>query len=52
VIIVSFAVGGVIGAILFDHLQFATLYVPAALTGVVGIGYTAYAHTRRLSPAA
>ena len=52
VIIVSFAIGGVIGAILFDHLQFATLYVPAALTGVVGIGYTAYAHTRRLSPAA
>lgn len=47
-IIVSFAVGGVGGALLFETLQYDTLYVPAALTGVVGLCYTAYAHQKRM----
>ena len=46
-IIVSFGIGGIVGALLFQKLQYATLYVPAAFTGIVGIGYTAYAHAKR-----
>jgi uncharacterized membrane protein YoaK (UPF0700 family) len=46
-IIVSFLIGGVIGAWLFVQLQYDTLYVPAALTGIVGASYIAYAHRRR-----
>ncbi|MEO6003477.1 MAG: YoaK family protein [Opitutus sp.] len=46
-IIVSFGIGGFVGALLFRKLQYATLYVPAVFTGIVGIGYTAYAHAKR-----
>jgi uncharacterized membrane protein YoaK (UPF0700 family) len=46
-IIISFAGGGIAGAVLFDYLQYDTLYVPAALIGVVGVGYTAYAHAKK-----
>jgi uncharacterized membrane protein YoaK (UPF0700 family) len=48
-IIVSFAIGGVIGAWLFDRLQYDTLYAPAALTGVVGTSYIVYAHRKRVN---
>ena len=47
-IIVSFGIGGIVGALLFQKLQYATLYVPAVFTGIVGIGYTAYAHAKRI----
>jgi hypothetical protein len=30
------------GAMLFPHLAYRTLYVPAALTGTAGIAYVAY----------
>ena len=48
-IIVSFTIGGVIGAILFGYLKSDTLYVPAVLTGVVGVWYTIYAHRKKKS---
>jgi len=41
-IIGGFLLGGVIGAMLFPHLSYRTLYVPAALTGTAGIAYVAY----------
>jgi uncharacterized membrane protein YoaK (UPF0700 family) len=46
-IIVSFMIGGVVGAVLFGRLNYNTLYVPAAFTGIVGISYIAYAHSKR-----
>ena len=46
-IILSFAVGGVLGALLFQKLQYDTLYVPAALTGVAGLCYISYAHAKK-----
>jgi uncharacterized membrane protein YoaK (UPF0700 family) len=50
-IIASFAMGGVGGALLFEVLQYDTLYVPAALTGVVGVLYMAYAHRKKMDAA-
>jgi uncharacterized membrane protein YoaK (UPF0700 family) len=47
-IIVSFAAGGVMGAKLYQELHDDTLYVPAAITGVIGAGYAAYAHRVKL----
>lgn len=47
-IIGGFFAGGVIGALLFARIGYAALYVPATLTGLVGIGYAAY---RQLRPA-
>ena len=41
-IIGGFLLGGIIGAMLFPHLSYRTLYVPAALTGTAGIAYVAY----------
>ena len=48
-IIAFFFCGGVLGAWLFARLAYASLYVPAALTGIVGLGYFLYRH---LGPAA
>ncbi len=42
VIITSFALGGIVGAALFQHLAYRTLYVPALLTGATGLAYVAY----------
>jgi len=41
-IIGGFLLGGVVGAVLFPHLSYRTLYVPAALTGTAGVAYVAY----------
>ena len=41
-IITAFLVGGVLGALLFARMGSDALLVPAALTGVVGIGYAIY----------
>ncbi|MEO5961183.1 MAG: YoaK family protein [Opitutaceae bacterium] len=43
-LIASFAVGGALGAMLFRRFGTQTLYIPAALTGVVAIAYSGYAH--------
>jgi len=43
-IIVAFFGGGVAGAMLFARLRTDALLVPAALTGLVGVGYAAYRH--------
>ena len=41
-IISSFFTGAVIGALLFVQMGYDALLVPAALTGVTGLGYVAY----------
>ncbi|MET3929706.1 uncharacterized membrane protein YoaK (UPF0700 family) [Lysobacter sp. OAE881] len=41
-IIGGFLLGGVAGALVFPHLSYRTLYIPAALTGTVGVAYVAY----------
>lgn len=41
-IICGFLLGGVIGALLFPHYGYGTLYLPAALTGSTGIAYFGY----------
>jgi len=43
----SFAVGGVIGSLLFEVFGPETLYIPAVCTGTVALGYTVYAHRRK-----
>jgi uncharacterized membrane protein YoaK (UPF0700 family) len=43
-IISAFFAGGIVGALLFARFGFDALLLPAALTGVVGIGYAAYRH--------
>lgn len=45
-VIVAFLAGGTLGAWLFALLEYRALYVPAALTGSVGIGYAAYRQHR------
>lgn len=47
-IVVSFFAGGLIGAGVFRAIGYGALLVPAALTGIVGIGYGLY---RQLSSA-
>ncbi len=42
----AFALGCVLGAVLFRHFSYDALYVPAAWTGIVGIGYALYHHHR------
>lgn len=48
-LIVSFAGGGVIGSCLFMRYGPATLFLPAALTGIIAVAYTSFAHAARLS---
>jgi uncharacterized membrane protein YoaK (UPF0700 family) len=45
-IISGFLGGGMLGALLFRHLQYDALLAPAALTGIVGVGYVAYRQWR------
>lgn len=45
-IIGGFIAGGVVGALLFPHFAYRTLYLPAALTGVSGVAYAIYRHRR------
>jgi uncharacterized membrane protein YoaK (UPF0700 family) len=44
VVVVAFAAGGVLGAMLFDALAYRALYIPAAITGVAGVGYALHRH--------
>lgn len=41
-VISGFLIGSLIGALLFSWLQFRTLLVPAALTGITALAYGAY----------
>lgn len=43
-IISAFLAGGILGAWLFRMLQYYALLIPAALTGLTGIGYAGYRH--------
>ena len=45
-IITGFFAGGLVGASLFVRIGYTALYVPAALTGVTGMGYVIYRHLR------
>lgn len=38
----SFFAGGVVGAVLFAHVSYDALYVPAGITGLTGLLYGAY----------
>jgi uncharacterized membrane protein YoaK (UPF0700 family) len=42
IIISGFLGGGIAGAAIYQTLGYATLYLPAACTGVAAIGYTVY----------
>ncbi len=46
-IITAFLSGGVAGAFFFHHLDYNTLFIPATLTGLVGLTYMVYQHSRR-----
>jgi uncharacterized membrane protein YoaK (UPF0700 family) len=43
-IITGFLAGGIFGTWLFRSLHYLALLIPAALTGLTGIGYVAYRH--------
>ena len=45
--VVSFVIGAVAGTWLFHVFAYGALYVPAAVTGTVGIGYGAYRQLQR-----
>lgn len=49
IIISAFLCGGIAGARAFQSLGYATLFIPAALTGLAAFGYTLYqvSHSRR-----
>lgn len=49
-LLVSFFTGVVVGAYLFSLIDYATLYVPAALTGIAGAGYMIFNASQRRSP--
>jgi len=49
-IITGFLAGGMLGAWLFTRIAYHALLVPAALTGLTGIGYTLYRQWRGARP--
>lgn len=51
VLFVSFLAGATAGTWLFHAFAFAALYVPAAVTGTIGIGYGVYSHLQQRRPA-
>jgi uncharacterized membrane protein YoaK (UPF0700 family) len=46
-LILSFAVGGTVGAALFARMSYHTLFLPATLTGLTGLAYGIYRHHLR-----
>jgi uncharacterized membrane protein YoaK (UPF0700 family) len=42
IIISGFLCGGIVGTLAFHYFGYATLYIPATLTGLAAIGYTIY----------
>jgi uncharacterized membrane protein YoaK (UPF0700 family) len=51
-VLTGFVVGGIVGALLFNQVGTDALFYPAALTLIVALAYTGYAHQRRLHPPA
>jgi uncharacterized membrane protein YoaK (UPF0700 family) len=47
VLLLGFFAGGVAGAMAFGRFRYDTLLLPAALSGLTGVGYTAYKHYQR-----
>ena len=47
VLFAGFFTGGILGSLGYVHFGFATLYFPAALTGVAGCGYFIFKHLAR-----
>jgi uncharacterized membrane protein YoaK (UPF0700 family) len=45
-VITGFLVGGVVGAALYARFGYDALWLPAACTGTVGVGYALYHHLR------
>lgn len=45
-VICGFLAGGIVGAWLYPHLGYRTLYLPAALTGGAGLAYAGYRQRR------
>jgi uncharacterized membrane protein YoaK (UPF0700 family) len=52
VLLLGFFAGGVAGSLSFSHFGYDTLLLPAALSGLSGVGYTAYKHYQRGRPPA
>jgi uncharacterized membrane protein YoaK (UPF0700 family) len=48
-VIACFQTGSVIGALLFVRIGYRALLLPAAVTGLAGLGYAGYRHLRLLS---
>ena len=46
VVATTFMLGGIMGALLFERMQERALLIPAALTGVCGLGYGIYRQYR------
>ena len=47
IIISAFLAGGIAGATAFHSWSYHTLFIPATLTGLAGMAYAIYRHTRR-----
>ena len=47
-LIVAFLLGGYLGALLFMRFEYHSLYLPAALTGVMALGYGVFLWKRRI----
>jgi uncharacterized membrane protein YoaK (UPF0700 family) len=47
VLLLGFFAGGVVGALGYGRFGYDTLLIPAILSGVTGVGYTAYKHYER-----
>jgi uncharacterized membrane protein YoaK (UPF0700 family) len=47
VLLLGFFAGGVVGALGYGRFGYDTLLIPAILSGVTGVGYTAYKHHER-----
>jgi uncharacterized membrane protein YoaK (UPF0700 family) len=45
----GFLCGGAMGAVIFPHLAYKTLLVPAALTGIMALGYVLFDMSKRQS---
>lgn len=50
VLLLGFFAGGVTGAVGYGRLGYDTLLLPASLSGIAGLGYTAYKHHQRGRP--
>ncbi len=47
VLLAGFFTGGVLGSLSYTHIGFATLLIPATLSGLAGVGYFCFKHWNR-----